>query len=153
MIAKDQAGGLADRRGISRNGSRSPRPPLSGIFGSGRGGTGRLVFHLFHLLGDRGGGQGDHREGDLLLFGIDLEDPDLDQLLGFDDVDDPTDPAGRQLGDVDQPLDAGFELDEGAEVHQAGHLRGEGLAPVILVLDEIPRAGHEAASGRGRPSG
>ena len=59
--------------------SRSPRPPLSGTLGSGRGRWGCRVLLLFGL-GGGGRGQGAERERDLLGLGLDLEDPDLDLL-------------------------------------------------------------------------
>ena len=54
---------------------------------------------------------------------------DLDFLLGLDEVGDATHAGRREFRDVDESLDAGLELDEGAEVHEPGD----------LALDHTPR--------------
>ena len=79
-------------------------------------------------------------ERDAPLDRIDLEDLHLDLLRGGDDL------AGmhvllgpRHLRDVDQPLDAGLEFDEGAVVGDVGDAALELGADRILRLDALPR--------------
>ena len=84
-------------------------------------GSRRLPRRLHSSGGDRGlPGVGQERERDLLDLRLDLEDADLDLLVGLDDVGDAAHPGRRELRDVDQSLDAGLELDERAEVHESG---------------------------------
>src|SRR5271157_757204 len=82
-------------------------------------------------------------EGDPLQVRLDLEDPDFDLLACLDDVDDAADAGGRKLGDVDQTLDAGLELDEGSKFHQLGDLARDHQAAGILRFRLFPRAGGE----------
>ena len=79
-------------------------------------------------------------ERDAALDRIDFEDLHFDLLRGGDDL------AGvhvllgpRHLGDVDQALDAGLELDEGAVVGDVGDAALEARADRILGLDALPR--------------
>src|SRR5688572_24277886 len=51
--------------------------------------------------------------------------------------------APRHLGDVDEPLDARFELDEGAVVGEADHLTAHARADRVAVLHRGPRILHE----------
>src|SRR3984893_937257 len=81
-------------------------------------------------------------ERDAALDRIDLEDLHLDLLGGRHDL------AGvhvllgpRHLGDVDEPLDAGLELDEGAVVGDVGDAALEAGADRELGLDALPRIG------------
>ena len=54
---------------------------------------------------------------------VDAEHHRLDRVADVEDLRRVLDPlAPRHLGDVDQALDAGLELDEGAVVGQAHHL-------------------------------
>ena len=83
-------------------------------------------------------------ERDAALLGIDLEHHHLDLLAGRDDL------AGMDvllgpahLGDVDQALDAGLELDEGAVVGDVGDPALELGADRIFQLDALPRIGLE----------
>src|ERR1700722_2801121 len=74
------------------------------------------------------------------LGGVDLEHLNLDLLAGRDDL------AGvdvllgpRHLGDVDEALDAGLELDEGAVVRDVGDAALELLADGVARLNVRPR--------------
>ena len=78
------------------------------------------------------------------LVGVDLEHHHLDLLAGRDDlagVDVLLGPA--HLGDVDQALDAGLQLDEGAVVGDVGDAAGELRADRVLELDALPGVGLE----------
>src|SRR5579883_1850768 len=77
-----------------------------------------LALGLLFFLRGRGL-PGIRQEGQrhLLDLRLDLEDADLDLLAGLDDIRHAPHPGWGQLGDVDESLDAGLELDEGAEVH------------------------------------
>ena len=105
------------------------------------GGSGRMV-----------GGERDPRilldllqtERDAALVGIDFEHLHLDLLAGGDDL------AGMDvllgpahLRDVDQALDAGLELDEGAIVGDVGDRALEARAHGIFGGDALPRIGLE----------
>src|SRR5580704_6465163 len=77
---------------------------------------------------------------DAALGGIDLEHLDLDLLAGRDDL------AGVDVllgpghfGNVDEALDAGLELDEGAIVGDVGDAALELLADAVTCLDVRPR--------------
>jgi len=79
-------------------------------------------------------------QGDAPLLGIDLEDLHVDLLAGRDDL------AGMDvflgpahLRDVDQTLDAGFQLNEGAVVGDVGDRALEARADRVLGLDAGPR--------------
>ena len=83
-------------------------------------------------------------ERDAALVGIDLEHLHFDLLAGRDDL------AGMDvllgpahLRDVDQPLDAGLELDEGAIVGDVGDRALEPGADRIFGGDALPRIGLE----------
>ena len=98
---------LPRRRQFRR--SRSPSPPFKGILRTGSGarrllGVIRLVFLFFGRHRSLRSGQ--ERQGDPPFVRLDLENPDLDFLAGFDDIGDPR-PCRRQLGDVNRPLDSG----------------------------------------------
>ena len=79
-------------------------------------------------------------ERDAALGRVDLEHLHLDLLAGRDDL------AGVDVllgpghfGDVDEPLDAGFELDEGAVVGNVGDAALKLLANDVTRLDVRPR--------------
>ena len=83
-------------------------------------------------------------ERDAALDRIDFEDLHLDLLGGRDDL------AGvhvllgpRHLGDVDEALDAGLQLDEGAVVGDVGDAALEARADRVLRLDALPRIGQQ----------
>src|SRR5262245_27202816 len=61
---------------------------------------------------------------------------DVDQLAGVVDALGPA-----HLGDVDQSLDALFELDEGAVTHDVDNLANDPSLDRIFVGDVFPRAG------------
>src|SRR5262249_6335108 len=83
-----------------------------------------------------------HAQRDLLLLLVDVQDlyldlvADLHQLAGVVDALGPA-----HLGDVDEALDAGLELDEGAVAHDVDDLAGVPAAHGVLVLHVLPRAG------------
>src|SRR5262249_43199805 len=83
-------------------------------------------------------------ERDAALDRIDFEHLHLDLLGGRDDL------AGmdvllgpRHLGNVDQPLDARLELDEGAVVGDVGDPALDTGADRELLLDALPRVGQQ----------
>ncbi len=83
-------------------------------------------------------------EGDAALGGVHVQHHHLDLLAGGDDlarVDVLLGPG--HLGDVDQPLDAGFQLHEGAVVGDVGDAAGELGAHRVLGLDAVPGVGLE----------
>ena len=83
-------------------------------------------------------------ERDPALVGIDFQHHHLDLLAGRDDlarVDVLLGPA--HLRDMDQPLDAGLQLDEGAVVGDVADPAGELHAHRVLVLHPVPRVGFE----------
>src|SRR6185437_14090644 len=80
-----------------------------------------------------------HAQRDLLLVGIDLEDNGLDRLTdGYQLrwVSDVARPA--HLADVDESLDAGLELDEGAIVGDRDDLAVDARAHGVLGSDILP---------------
>ena len=83
-------------------------------------------------------------QADAALVGIDVEHHDLDLLAGGDNL------AGvhvllgpAHLGDVDQALDAGLELDEGAVIGDVGDAAAELGVDRVLDLDALPGIGFE----------
>ena len=83
-------------------------------------------------------------EADAPLLRIDVEHHHLDLLAGRDDL------AGMHvllgpahLGDMDQPLDARLQFDEGAVVGDVGDAALELGAGRIFELDALPRIGFE----------
>ena len=81
------------------------------------------------------------REGEAPALAVDLEDADVDRVTLRDDLARVLDVVRRELGDVDEPLDAGKDLDEGAE---RDDLRDATLDDVVLAvaLDHLlPRIG------------
>ena len=83
-----------------------------------------------------------HAQGDLLLVLVDAQDDDFDLVADVDQLARVVDPLGPgHLGDVDQALDALFELDEGAVAHDVDDLARDPGADRVLLLDVLPRAG------------
>ena len=83
-------------------------------------------------------------ERDAARAGIDAEHHRLDAVADVEDLRRVLDPlAPRHLADVDQPLDAGFELDERAVVGQADDLAAHPRADRIALDDVRPRIGHQ----------
>ena len=83
-------------------------------------------------------------QADPALLRIDVQHHDLDLLGGGDDL------AGvgvllgpGHLRDMDQTLDAGLQLDEGAVIGDVGDPAGELGADRVLLLDALPGIGHE----------
>ena len=80
------------------------------------------------------------------LLGLDGEDYGVDRVALLKNV------AGvanlfapGHFGDVDEAFDAGLDLDEGAEVHEARDRAGDALADLIAALARPPTARAEAA--------
>src|SRR5207237_5700726 len=71
------------------------------------------------------------REGEAPAVGVHLEDPDGDPVALRDDVARVLDVMLRELGDVDEPLDARQDLDEGTE---GDDLRDGALHDVALLV-------------------
>ena len=69
------------------------------------------------------------REREAAPLGVDLEDQHVDRIALRDDLARVLDVVLRQLGDVHEPLDAGQDLDEGAE---RDDLRDATLDDVVL---------------------
>ena len=83
-----------------------------------------------------------HAQRDFVLLLVDPQHDDfdlvvdLDQLAGMADA-----PGPGHLADVDQALDALFELHEGAVAHHVDHGAADLLAHGILLFDVFPGAG------------
>ena len=83
-----------------------------------------------------------HPQGDFLLLLVDAKDDDLDLVADLDELAGVVDPLGpRHLGDVDEPFDPLFELDEGAVAHHVDDFAGDAGGDRVLLLDLLPRAG------------
>ena len=110
-------------------------------------GTGRV------LLGDQVPGVGLgllHPQADLALLLVDPQDDDLDLVAGLRDLAGVVDPPGpAHLGDVDQPLDARLELDEGAVAHHVDDLAGDPGADGVLLGDLFPGVGRQLLQAQG----
>ena len=83
-----------------------------------------------------------HAQRDFLLLLVDGQHHHVDLVANLDQLGGVIDPAGpRHLADVDQPLDARLEADEGTVGHDV-HDLAAGLGPHReLLLDHVPRAG------------
>ena len=79
------------------------------------------------------------REGDAPALLVDLEDLDPDGLARLDDLARGLDVMLGELGDVDEALDAGDDLDERAEGDDLGDLALERGAGAVGVEDRLPR--------------
>ena len=66
---------------------------------------------------------------------VDLEDLHPDLVAGRDDLARALDVVLGKLGDVDEALDAGHDLDEGAEGDDLGDLALEDVAGAVAVED------------------
>ncbi len=83
-------------------------------------------------------------EGDAMVDRIDVEDLDVDLLADLEDLGRMRDPLRpRHLGDVDEPLDALLQLDEGAVVGEAHDLAVHAHADRESLGDARPRIGHD----------
>src|SRR5215211_4673737 len=79
------------------------------------------------------------REGEAAPLRVDLEDLDLDVVARLDDLARVLDVVLGELGDVDEPLHALEDLDEGAEGHDLGDLALELVTDVVGVDHALPR--------------
>jgi hypothetical protein len=80
-----------------------------------------------------------HAEADLLLVLVDLEDDDFDFVADADDLGRVVDAAGpAHLGDVDQALDAVFELHERAVGHDVDDLARDARADRVALPRSPP---------------
>ena len=79
------------------------------------------------------------RERDPAALLVDLEDPHPGLLTGLDDLARGLDVVLGKLGDVDEALDAGDDLDEGAEGDDLRDLALEDVVRLVLVEDRLPR--------------
>ena len=70
---------------------------------------------------------------------VDLDDLDLHLLANRDDLIRALDVAVGQLADVHEALDAGIDLDEGAEGDDLGDLAVDHVADAVLRDDLLPR--------------
>ena len=147
---------LASSPPMLNSGPPPPRPPLrpldSGLATSGSplgGGAvaGAVEAAGRHALGFLVVALGPlgllAREADLPLGAVDAEDLDLDVVADVDDLLGAVDLVVGQLGDVQEPFEAGLELDEDAEVGQLGDLADDHVAGA--------RSGPGCRSPRGRP--
>src|SRR5205085_287595 len=78
------------------------------------------------------------REGEAPAVGVHLEDPDVDLVALRDDLARVLDVMLRELGDVDEPLDARQDLDEGAEGDDVRDRSFDDVAGVEPVEDPLP---------------
>ena len=83
-----------------------------------------------------------HAERDLAVALVDVEHHGLDHVAHVDQLRRVLDALGpRHLGDVDQALDAGLELDERAVVGERDHLAADALADRVAHRRVAPRIG------------
>ena len=83
-----------------------------------------------------------HAERDFLLVLVDVEHLDLDLVADGDQLAGMVDALGpAHLADVHQPLDAGFELDEGAVGHDVDDFARVPAVDGVLLIDVCPGAG------------
>src|SRR3954447_17266401 len=105
-----------------------------------RGHAAREALRVGKLLGPRGAAE---RESDLSLGGVDGDDLRLQRLARLDERLGVLDPLLRELGDVNQTLDALLDLDERAEVEHLDDLGLDDLAGRVIVRNAIPRIGNQ----------
>ena len=99
---------------------------------------GELAWHFGPGIGERLL----ETERDAALFGLDGEDDRVDGVALLENVAGMADLfAPGHFRDVDQAFDAGLDLDEGAEVHEARDRAGDALADLVPVGSGIPRLG------------
>src|SRR2546430_1285914 len=81
-------------------------------------------------------------EGDPLVLLVDVEDLRLEVLPLLEDLRRMADAARPgHVGDVQEAVHAGLELDERAEVGQVAHLARDARSGVVALLDRRPRVG------------
>ena len=89
-------------------------------------------------------------EGELLLVLADADDDGLDLLAFLENVAGPGDaPGPGQLGDVDETLDAGFQLHKGAVGDEAGDLAANLEVDRVFLGDLVPRIFGELLEAEG----
>src|SRR6185437_4768531 len=91
-----------------------------------------------------------HAQRDFLLFLVDAQHDDFDFVVDmhqFVGVADPLSP--RHFADVDQALDAFFELDEGPVAHHVDDRALDAAAHRVLVGDVLPGAGRLLLEAQG----
>ena len=94
------------------------------------------------LLGDRAAAfDALQREGEAAALAVDLEDEHLDVVTLRDDLARVLDVVRGELGDVHEPLDAGEDLDEGAERDDLRDLPVDDVALGVGVDHLLPRVG------------
>ena len=83
--------------------------------------------------------QSTDRQGNLLLLVVDVDDLSLDNLADLESVFRLSDAVIRDLGDVDQTVNARYDLSECAERHELEDLNLSNRADVVLGLEYVPR--------------
>src|SRR5438552_12257879 len=78
-------------------------------------------------------------EPDAALVGIDAYHEQVELVADADEIFRTVHRTMRHLRDVQQPVDAGLQLDERAEVGEAHHLAGHPRAERVRLLDRRPR--------------
>src|SRR4029079_19026880 len=81
------------------------------------------------------------RERESPALGVDLEDHHVHRVTLRDDFPRMLDMVLRELGDVHEPLDAGEDLDEGAERDHLGHAALDDVALLVALAHLLPRVG------------
>src|SRR5918998_1800327 len=108
--------------------------PGGGVVGHGGEPLGRQDLRLEHLALDAL-----YAQRQAAALGVDLEDLHLHVVAGRDDLARVLDVVRRELGDVDEALDAVEDLDEGAERHDLRDRALELVTDVVGVDDALPR--------------
>ena len=95
-----------------------------------------------------------HAEGDALVLHVHAEHDGLDEVADGDQLGRVLDPlVPGHLGDVDQALDAVFQLDEGAVVGDRDHLAAHDGSDRVLVVGLLPRIGPDLLVAEADPLG
>src|SRR5947207_4553858 len=81
----------------------------------------------------------DELEADPAALLVDLLDDDVERVAARDHVLDVADPARADVGDVQEPVRALLQLDEGAEVGRLHDLAGVGVPYLGLLRDRLDR--------------
>ena len=83
--------------------------------------------------------------------GVDLDDPHGEHVALVDHLARVLHVVRGQLGDVDQALDAGVDLDEGAERDDLGDLALDHVVHLVALDDALPRVGLGLLEAQGDP--
>ena len=102
---------------------------------------GRLALLAGHRLDGHPVLDALEREREAPAIGVDLEDPDVDLVSLRDHLARILDVVLRELGDVDEPLDARQDLDEGAERDDLRHGALHDVALLVALEHLLPRVG------------